>query len=112
MLEEYRWKNRILIVLSQDPDKVKAQKKLLDKVIPLVRERKLLLIGFNITQEPYTTHELTQLKTKYQDKQDHVILFGLDGQPKNSWNIPVNPEKIFKEIDKMPMRQRELKEKN
>lgn len=111
MLEEYRWKKRILVILSEDPDKVKAQKELLDKLIPDLRERKLVLLGFGVDKEPYSSHDITQLSTKYKDKQGAVLLFGLDGQLKSSWALPGDPEKIFKVIDKMPMRRRELREK-
>ena len=111
ILEEYRWKKRILVLQTEDPDKVKAQKELLDRVIPDLRERKLVLLGFAIDKEPYASIDITQLKTKYKNKQHSILLFGLDGQLKNSWTIPVDPEKIFTVIDKMPMRRRELKEK-
>jgi len=111
MFEEYRWKKRILLILSDDPEKINAQKKILDKYIPELEERRMILFGFGGNNEPYSSMDISGLKAKYSDRLGSVLLFGLDGQEKASWGIPVDPVTVFQIIDAMPMRRREIKEK-
>ena len=111
MFEDYHWKKRILLILSDDPAKINSQKRILDKYIPELNERRMMLFGFGATCEPYSSIDISELKAKYSDRLGSVLLFGLDGQEKASWNIPVDPVTVFKVIDAMPMRRREIKEK-
>ena len=53
----------------------------------------------------------TALRQKYQPKGFEVLLLGKDGLIKTRQSTPVTAEELFRVIDAMPMRAREMKPK-
>ena len=90
-LDEYRWKNRLLI-LKGSPESVEYKEALrvLKKEKSALEERKLIVIEIN------------------KDEAFSVELRGLDGGVKKR-SHKFELDQILKLIDSMPMRQQELK---
>ncbi len=107
------WKNRILIIQSDQLDPVWFE----DKLMKDLGDRKLLIFHFtgkklikaNFKEEILAEKFLKKLtSTELQITQ--WALIGLDGGVKNSGTGKIlSPQEIFKIIDSMPMRQSEIK---
>ena len=120
-LSSYRWKNRLLLVFSQDEDSEKIHKQftLLQQEMAGLQERKLVL--YEIYPEKYKSlnHEEKWINSgslyeeyKKSDTSFEVVLIGLDGSVKLRQNEILSIEKLFSTIDVMPMRMREMRDKN
>ncbi|WP_243397323.1 DUF4174 domain-containing protein [Crocosphaera subtropica] len=117
-LEAYRWQNRLLLVFvpQVEDGRLTSLQNTLNQVECEFKDRDLLLgvltrnapsrIGNNLIS---SYHE-AQLRAKYgvNYNQFAVILIGKDGQPKNQLSEVPEIEKIFGQIDNMPMRQQEM----
>lgn len=113
-LDQYRWKNRILLVFSPDPQgqQLLAQLSLLQPSRAGLMERDLKVIVVN----PKSDTNITAVDTKhlyqvYKVEKDtfRVVLIGKDGTEKLRTKEPIAPAELFRIIDAMPMRQSELK---
>ena len=120
-LSSYRWKNRLLLVFSQDEDSEKIHKQftLLQQEMAGLQERKLVL--YEIYPEKYKSlnHEEKWINSgslykeyKKSDTSFEVVLIGLDGSVKLRQNEILSIEKLFSTIDAMPMRRWEMRDKN
>ncbi len=94
-LNQYQWKNRILIVTAPNQGNEKSEIQIED---------------FNSYQDMTDERDLILLK----NEGDHfeVRLVGKDGGLKNTWSDPVPMMDIFNIIDSMPMRAREMRGMN
>ena len=113
MLDQYKWRNRILVALIDSQDLIKEQRRLLDQVIPGLIERDMILIGFGIGDHPYENKllKLDELRKTLGVKKDTIVLIGKDGSVKASWKELVDPNIVFEIIDAMPMRRQEMRER-
>jgi len=112
VLNEFLWKNRILLVLG-DADTKSKQKYILDQAIEGILERDMVILGFEKHEEPYIKWNDTKLDIISEEfnlnSDDNIILFGKDGTIKAKWREPVTVEEIFQIIDAMPMRKAEIR---
>ena len=118
-LEQYQWQKRLLLVISdhEKNNKFVDQIKELNSDKKGLKERKLLII--NVLPNQYkigltigSWHSSNKLYTKYYSNSISfkVILIGLDGTIKSEKNDLMTNEELFYLIDKMPMRQREIRD--
>lgn len=114
MLDNYLWKNRILIVLQHAPDIAERQRQIIDRDIEGFLERDLIVIGFGEDNNLYReVSDLEKILEEYSiSKADKIVLIGKDGSVKNTWREPVQTNKLFSIIDEMPMRKAEMRKKN
>jgi hypothetical protein len=121
-LNEYQWKNRLLLLISQDTvsSEFKQQMNILRSNINDLEERKLVVL--TILPHEYTVglNEMSpwqkgdQVFLKYGEKEElcKVLLIGLDGGVKLSQKAPILMESLKEIIDRMPMRRSEIENKN
>ena len=115
-LSDLKWKNRILIVLSDD--QFQFFKKI-EQNIKGLDERDFLMIIFNnniafIGKKPMSEKFSRSVGYKIKDinRSHRLILIGKDGNIKSSYLFETELEKIFYDVDKMPMRKYEMKMRN
>jgi hypothetical protein len=119
-LEKHQWKNRVLLIYGDEKtntDFTKQMKILSENKKGLI-ERKLKLYQFIKNQftfdfdEGWISSNLLFKNYVNNNERFKVILIGLDGGVKLTQNSILSTEKLFAIIDGMPMRKRELKNKN
>jgi len=116
-LEPHLWKNRVVIVYSNNTQDLTDQIDLFQKASAEFTERHLVVYGLgpkggtypNQKQMSEKDHEWF-LKNYVHDKDDFlVILVGKDGGIKLKSHTPVGNSELFDLIDGMPMRIQEMK---
>ncbi len=121
-LNTYQWKNRLLLVFapSENSPAYQRQMQLFQGQQAGFKERDLLLVEL-LTESTTRAYgqtlddaDVARVRSRFnvapQDFQ--VILVGKDGTAKRRESNPIQPEVIFNEIDAMPMRQREMRERS
>ncbi len=120
-LEEYRWKNRLIVITdySADASSLAKQLALLNQDNSGLKERKLLIYqvtnkgtyqGVDVPKEWENAILLpSMIKRKSKQSPFSVYLIGLDGGIKMEKDSLVSLTTIFSLIDGMPMRRAELK---
>ncbi len=121
-LQNHQWKNRIVLVLSNDSD----SKKFIHQIADLksasegCAERKLVMYQF-IPNEVHSNSfdgseskkwtSASDLYTKFMKKGDDFkfVLIGLDGSVKEEQTEPMESQELFAIIDGMSMRQAEIR---
>ena len=116
-LDAYRWRARILLLMASD----RADPRLADQLGRLraveadVRERQLVVLtalpdgtvheasGAEVGRLPQGWHEGWRWGEGFQ-----AVLIGKDGGEKARWTAPVDPQAVFADIDRMPMRRSEM----
>jgi len=115
-LDEYRWKNRIIII-NNGPDKLTSdrQKQLLLKDIAGLQERHLLIFEIGqdlirdiLNEKNYEIHQNLLDKLDLNSGAYEILLIGKDGGVKLRSSVPVTDNEIYNLIDQMPMRQVEM----
>lgn len=100
-LEEYQWRNRLLILFGDSSTEAfLRQKQLLTKEKASLEERAILIFEGNRQLQ-----EQLQLNAAFEG----IILIGKDGGIKLKKPFTVQPEAIFSLIDGMPMRKAEIR---
>jgi hypothetical protein len=116
LFDKYRWRNRILVVLSDDDAFAFKQREFLNKDRDGVLNRDLVVIGLGDEGAPYFEDvdiELDQVRERFSlGSGDKIILFGKDGTLKKRWGTPVTTDELFSLIDAMPMRKAEMRRKS
>jgi hypothetical protein len=118
-LEEYKWKNRLLVVFSPSEDYARyrdLRKQLQDQESAIV-DRDLLVFHILERGESWLgdisidRQSAALLRDRFSAKpgQYTVVLIGKDGGEKLRRGDEVNIAEIFSLIDSMPMRQREMR---
>ena len=113
---EYKWKNRILIVI--EADKIGFDKNFIDKYKKDFLDRDLILFIVN-DDKLYIDGELASdktffcLKKKFRkmSESSNLILVGKDGGVKETYQFNNDIEQVFRDIDAMPMRIREMRKR-
>lgn len=121
-LENYRWKNRVLLVFAPDEHDglYQRQTALANEARAGYRERDLVVVsvftesGRDEKNSILQKGQTRQLRTDFWMPNDRfcVILIGKDGGEKLRQADVLATEKLFGVIDAMPMRQSESKRKN
>ena len=116
-LDRYRWKERLVVILSEDKQHPVAVRQLeaLAGYEAQMKDRRLHLIHM---VPGAISHDNAQwikadpgIFTRYSRHSEpfQVLLIGLDGGVKLRRNEPVSPQFFFDLIDSMPMRQAEMR---
>ncbi len=118
-LNDLRWQKRIILVFSQENNFIKSVKEVLEENFESVNERHIAY--FLLNNDSTFTNYPNALASEFSDKlmkrfadnkfQNKIILIGKDGRIKLEEDT-FNLMKIFRLIDSMPMRQREMKSRN
>ena len=119
-MEKYAWKNRPLVVFapSEEDSRYRKQRELIQDAEEGFRERDMVWIEVFATNdiskangESLTAEEAEQLRRKFEVDENTfaAILVGKDTTVKRRSRAPVPAETLFEQIDRMPMRQREMK---
>ena len=121
-LKSFEWKNRILVIGGNDSkyqnqfDNLEVNKNEYtdrDMVVILINkdESKISHDGLNVFNNLDYDSTLS-IRKRFNFDDFNLILIGKDGGVKYNTNKPVKINKIFEIIDKMPMRMKEIKERN
>jgi hypothetical protein len=120
-LSSQKWKNRVLLVFAPSVDNANYQQQiqLLNQHQREINERDLLIVHVLGTTNLNNEQQL-DIDTSAKLRQNfgvsnndfRVILIGKDGASKRQDTTIVQPETIFRQIDAMPMRQQEMRDKN
>lgn len=114
----YKWKNRLLLVLTDDTDNAIYKKQIKEFRINKngLEERKLIV--YNIKKDNYKIgltenidwQNSTKLYKAYKKTNTtfEILLIGLDGDMKLRKNTFLNCKDLFSIIDVMPMRKSEI----
>lgn len=120
-LENFKWKNRLLIIYfnSENLSQHKNQIATINQATEEYEERDLkVIILQNQKAEIWDSEKSNQLeyseiiqKLNIDSSESYQnLLIGKDGGVKLRSDTPIANEKIFKTIDAMPMRQREMRD--
>ena len=121
-LKSFEWKNRILVIGGNDSkyqnqfDNLEVNKNEYtdrDMVVILINkdESKISYDGLNVFNNLDYDSTLS-IRKRFNFDDFNLILIGKDGGIKYNTNEPIKINKIFEIIDKMPMRIKEIKERN
>ncbi|MHB0754309.1 DUF4174 domain-containing protein [Polaribacter sp. M15] len=119
-LTRMQWKNRVLLVFSDDKsdEKLQQQIKNLSKDKKGLVERKIKVYQFVKKQykidfdSDWSASTIKTKKFKKASESFKVVLIGLDSGVKLKQNTVLNTKKLFTVIDRMPMRKREIRNNN
>ncbi|MBF9236510.1 DUF4174 domain-containing protein [Hymenobacter sp. BT683] len=113
ILRESRWKYRVLLIAAptaEHPD-FKTQKALLAAKKTDLAERDFVVVEALYDQLSATDKAFLKSKTGVQPPQFAAVLIGKDGGVKERSRRPIPPADLFGTVDKMPMRQQEMRRK-
>lgn len=120
-IASYKWKNRVLLVFAPSDQNTNYQQQvqLFKQHQQGLNERDLLLVtvlekGTSYSnQQVIDTASAAKLRQRFNinDNDFRVVLVGKDGGAKRQDSTVVQAETIFREIDAMPMRQQEMRQK-
>lgn len=117
----YQWKNRILLVFSPEENSgMKEQVAIFKEHQKGLEERDLVIFMVeeaavkNPDGSRYGKEAADKLRQKYQIPEDQfsVILIGKDGTEKLRQKEVLDTEKLYSIIDSMPMRRREMRQRD
>ena len=115
-LSDLKWKKRIIIITDDENFNFNKRIKKYQKEI---EEREISIIFFNNNIAYFDNKIISkkfsnsvEKKIKNINPYHRLILIGKDGGVKDSFLFETELEKIFYDIDKMPMRRYELKKRN
>jgi hypothetical protein len=117
-LEQYQWKNRLLLVFAPSPEDEQYQEQLeLLANDDELAERDLVLFHLFESDSGFagetrlSEEDVTQLQEQFriEPKDLTVVLVGKDGTEKERWKRTVETSELFSLIDAMPMRQAEMR---
>ena len=117
LLEKYQWKNRLVLVFSNDDSQSMAEQQInwLKKQDESLAERDLLFFWFgeqnlSASISRFSIQEVASLRERYnpEGKSFILLLIGKDGGVKMTRYAAVEPLEIFDLIDSMPMRRSEM----
>lgn len=114
-LDDYKWKNRIVLYFpsSENPDFAED-----DALQAELEERKLLYFVFSDSLQTnsnygFSSEYIKSLNNQYRlgSRNDCWVLIGLDGGIKVRREEEINWDFIFQTVDAMPMRQTDIRKK-
>lgn len=108
----FRWLNRLLILLGKPPSPELSEAFAAKGAA--MAERHLLIFDFTERDWPELPLASTSAQLLSRQKLDlsrnQAVLIGKDGGVKMVWSDPISLEPVFVAIDRMPMRQQEMKD--
>ncbi|TVP47348.1 MAG: DUF4174 domain-containing protein [Mongoliibacter sp.] len=115
VLDDFKWKNRVVIYFPQSPQDWTVPNDSLSKEID-DRKIKYFVIEdsvFSNTEVLFTPEYIKKLKNRYAmgSKNSSWVLIGLDGGTKLRKEEGIDWDFIFRTVDAMPMRQSEIRRK-
>jgi hypothetical protein len=115
-LNKHRWKNRVLLIISNDSAQQMQQIGILKKDVKGLKERKLIVylttpywLNRDVLKTKWVRNTRFYKKVKKKKGNFEVALVGLDGGVKLRQTQVLTLEKLFALIDGMPMRRAEMK---
>ncbi|WKK74749.1 DUF4174 domain-containing protein [Marivirga salinae] len=122
-LDDFRWKNRLLIIYSANQKSSLLEEQLakisykkegyLDRDLKVIILKNQKVEIWNSTKNHNLQfNKIIKELNIDENKTYQNLLIGKDGGVKLRSNSPISNEKLFKTIDAMPMRQREMKDGN
>jgi hypothetical protein len=112
-LEDFRWKNRLVLIFQNDHE---YKDVLSDSLLKEIKERKIIYFfidqGVKSNAEiDFSSSYIEGLKNRYQlgEIRESWVLIGLDGGIKMRKEEELDWSLVFKTIDSMPMRRSEIK---
>ena len=108
-LDEYLWEKRPVVVFANTPNDllIKRQMELLEDGAAELAERDVIVI----VDTDVDAEETTPLRKKLRPRVFQLVLIGKDGQVKLRKPRPWTVRELSRVIDKMPMRQQELRQR-
>ena len=121
-LDDFQWHNRLLFLVAPDfsaPAVAQARAKL-ERRFEDVVDRDLLVIQLFLNgrslvgDRPISVSEAAQLRLELGIDPDEqlLLLIGKDGSVKRRAPLLIDMQEIFTQIDAMPMRRNEIRERN
>ena len=109
-LAAHRWKDRIIVILAPDAGdpRLSEQRALLDAARDGLKERDIVVLEA-VGDGP----DASALRRQFADGKAvfRAVLVGKDGGAKLASDRPISAERLFREIDAMPMRRLEMRER-
>ena len=122
-LENLKWENRIVIIFSDNDEFIQNQlddltnysDEIVDRdLVILFSDNKEFIVSFDGLMSKEMINKVSYEKIYrrfFNNRNSRTLLLGKDGQIKIDTNKFIDSNKIFKEIDQMPMRKEEMKSK-
>ena len=114
-INDLKWKNRVLVIESDEnidfSTKINLFKSEFDErdfIIIYINEQNSFINNRRMSN--YFTRSVLK-KIKSFESKSCFYLIGKDGQVKNAYSSLIEIEKIFSDVDKMPMRKFEVRKK-
>ena len=112
-LSDLKWKNRVLVVVTNEKEEIKD---LITNHNNELNEREFVVIQLDdekafidYTQMSKRFSKSILKKVKNISQEVYFVLIGKDGRIKNLFSKNTGMNEIFSEVDKMPMRINEMK---
>ena len=112
-LSELKWKNRVLVVVTNEKEEIKD---LITNFNNELNEREFVVIQLDGEKAFVDDKKMSKRfshsvlkKIKRIPQEVYLVLIGKDGRVKNLYSKNANVNEIFLEVDKMPMRINEMK---
>ena len=119
-IDQFRWKNRIVVLFSSDSgsDAYQTQVNIFSSLKKELLDRDLILISLfdnecsTLNGETISDSSDKSIRDSLSasDLSYSIILIGKDGGVKLKREMVLEPEELFHVIDRMPMRQREIRD--
>ncbi len=119
-LSSQKWKNRVLLVFAPDANNAiyQQQMQLLNQRQQDLNERDLLVVrvlgtATSSSEQQVNSASSAKLRQRFDigNNDFRIILIGKDGTSKRQDSSVVQPETIFSQIDAMPMRRQEMRDR-
>ena len=122
-LENLKWENRIVIIFSDNDEFIQNQlddltnysDEIVDRdLVILFSDNKEFIVSFDGLMSKEMINKVSYEKIYrrfFNNRNSRTLLLGKDGQIKIDTNKFIDSNKIFNEIDQMPMRKEEMKSK-
>ena len=112
-LSDLKWKNRVLVVVTNEKEEIKDLIKIHNiglnerEFVVIQLDDEKAFIDYNQMSKRFSQSILKKVKNIPQ--QVYFVLIGKDGRIKNLFSKNTGMNEIFSEVDKMPMRINEMK---
>lgn len=109
-MDQHHWQDRVILLFAADneDEHYKAMRQQLDDEVDGVKDRDLVIYELFFDQSDGTA-EATAEAWNVESAGFTYLLIGKDGRVKARSEKAVAVESIFRQIDSMPMRQREMR---
>ncbi|UII76673.1 DUF4174 domain-containing protein [Flagellimonas sp. HMM57] len=106
-LAQYKWQNRLVILVSLDLESASVEKQasLFHDTKKAMTEREMLLLRLSPDSKELEAYNISW-------NYEGVLLIGKDGGLKAKYDFMVTPSILFELVDSMPMRRSEIRSKN